>query len=51
LVGVLNLTNRAQLGVFVEEDVERVRLLALVISLVASRAALPERLLESIGVR
>jgi len=51
LVGVLNLTNRAQAGVFVEEDVERVRLLALVISLVASRAALPERLLESTGVR
>ena len=51
LIGVLNLTNRAQRGVFVEEDVERVRLLALVISLVASHAALPERLLESIGVR
>jgi signal transduction protein with GAF and PtsI domain len=51
LVGVLNLTNRAQRGVFVDEDVERVRLLALVISLVASQAALPERLLESIGVR
>ena len=51
LLGVLNLTNRAQRGVFVEEDVERVRLLALVISLVASHAALPERLLESIGVR
>jgi len=51
LVGVVNLTNRVQRGVFVEEDVERVRLLALVISLVASRARLPERLLESIGVR
>ena len=51
LVGVVNLTNRVQRGVFVEEDVERVRLLALVISLVASRAALPERLLETIGVR
>jgi len=51
LVGVLNLTNRAQRGVFVEEDVERVRLLALVISLIASHAGLPERLLESIGVR
>jgi len=51
LIGVLNLTNRAQRGIFVEEDVERVRLLALVISLVASHAALPERLLESIGVR
>ncbi|HEX6536324.1 MAG TPA: GAF domain-containing protein [Gemmatimonadaceae bacterium] len=51
LVGVVNLTNRAQRGVFVEEDVERVRLLALVISLIASHAALPERLLETIGVR
>ena len=36
---MLNLTNRAQRGVFVDEDVERVRLLALVISLVASQAA------------
>lgn len=51
LIGVLNLTNRAQRGVFVEEDVERVRLLALVISLIASHAGLSERLLESIGVR
>lgn len=51
LIGVVNLTNRAQRGVFVDEDVERVRLLALVISLVASHAGLPERLLESIGVR
>lgn len=50
LVGVVNLTNRAQRGVFVEEDVERVRLLAMVISLIASRAALPERLLVTIGV-
>ena len=31
LVGVVNLTNRAQRGVFGAEDVERVRLLALVI--------------------
>jgi GAF domain len=51
LLGVVNLTNRAQRGVFVEEDVERVRLLALVISLVAWQAGLPERLLETIGVR
>ncbi len=51
LVGVLNLTNRARRGVFVEEDIERVRLLALVVSLVASHARLPERLLESAGVR
>ena len=50
LVGVVNLTNRAQRGVFVEEDVERVRLLALVISLVATRARLAERLIDTIGV-
>jgi hypothetical protein len=43
LVGVVNLTNRAQRGVFVEEDVERVRLLGLVISLVVSYARLAER--------
>lgn len=48
LVGVLNLTNRAQRGVFGEADVERVRLLALVISLVACHARLPERLLDSL---
>jgi signal transduction protein with GAF and PtsI domain len=51
LVGVVNLTNRAQRGVFVEEDVERVRLLALVTALIASHAALPERLVEAIGVQ
>lgn len=45
LVGVLNLTNRAQRGVYTEEDVERVRLLGLVISLVASVNRLPERVL------
>lgn len=44
LIGVVNLTNRAQRGLFVEEDVERVRLLSLVISLVATEAALPQRL-------
>jgi GAF domain-containing protein len=44
LVGVVNLTNRAQRGVFIEEDVERVRLLGLVISLVVSHARLAERL-------
>jgi hypothetical protein len=51
LVGVVNLTNRAQRGVFVEEDVERVRLLGLVIALVATRARLAERLIDTIGVR
>lgn len=47
LIGVVNLTNRAQRGLFVEEDVERVRLLGLVIALVATEARLPERLLGS----
>jgi hypothetical protein len=51
LVGVVNLTNRAQRGLFVEEDVERVRLLGLVISLVAREAELPERLFGAIGDR
>ncbi|MEO7359529.1 MAG: GAF domain-containing protein [Gemmatimonadaceae bacterium] len=50
LVGVLNLTNRAQRGVYTDEDVERVRLLGLVISLVASMNRLPERLLEELAV-
>lgn len=46
LVGVVNLTNRVQRGVFVEEDVERVRLLGLVIALVVSHARLAERLMR-----
>jgi hypothetical protein len=46
----VNLTNRVQRGVFVEDDVERVRVLALIIALVASNARLPERLIEAIGV-
>ncbi|MBI2408510.1 MAG: GAF domain-containing protein [Gemmatimonadetes bacterium] len=46
LIGVVNLTNRAQRGLFVEEDVERVRLLGLVISLIALEARLPELLLD-----
>ncbi|WP_396207242.1 GAF domain-containing protein, partial [Gemmatimonas sp.] len=50
LVGVLNLTNRAQRGVYTDEDVERVRLLGLVISLIASRNDLPRRLLETLNV-
>jgi hypothetical protein len=49
LVGVVNLTNRAQRGLFVEEDVERVRMLGLVISLVAHQASLSERLIGVIG--
>lgn len=48
LLGVINLTNRAQRGLFVEEDVERVRLLGLVISLIAVEARLPELLLGTI---
>jgi putative methionine-R-sulfoxide reductase with GAF domain len=51
LVGVLNLANRAQQGVFHEEDVDRVRILGLVIALVASHARLPERLVEALSVR
>ncbi len=50
LVGVVNLTNRAKLGVYSDEDVERVRILALVISLVAFNARLSERLLAAIDV-
>ena len=51
LIGVVNLTNRAHRGLFVEEDVERVRLLGLVISLVAREAELPERLFGTISDR
>jgi putative methionine-R-sulfoxide reductase with GAF domain len=49
LVGVVNLTNRVQRGLFVEEDVERVRLLGLVVSLVAVQAELPERLARNLA--
>lgn len=51
LVGVINLTNRAKSGTYGDEDIERVRLLSLVISLIASRHRLGERLLEVIGGR
>ena len=50
LVGVVNLTNRALHGVFVEEDVERVRLLGLVTALVVTQARLADRMLETLGV-
>jgi transcriptional regulator with GAF, ATPase, and Fis domain len=50
LVGVLNLTNRSQRGVYTDEDVERVRLLGLVISLIAARHSFAERLLGVIDV-
>ncbi|HEY2848249.1 MAG TPA: GAF domain-containing protein [Gemmatimonadaceae bacterium] len=49
LVGVVNLTNRAQHGLFIEDDVERVRLLGLVISLIVCEAQLQDRLYGSIG--
>ncbi len=49
LLGVVNLTNRAQRGLFVEEDVERVRMLALVMSVVAHQASLSSRLFGTIG--
>ncbi len=45
LVGVVNLTNRAQKGIYTDEDVERVRLLGLVISLIAARNDLAARVL------
>ncbi|HEV8446870.1 MAG TPA: GAF domain-containing protein [Gemmatimonadaceae bacterium] len=51
LVGVVNVANRAMQGIFTEEDVDRVRLLGLVISIVASHARLPERLVEALSVR
>jgi hypothetical protein len=51
LVGVVNLANRAMQGVFLDEDVDRVRLLGLVIALVAFHARLPERLVEALSVR
>ncbi len=49
LVGVVNLTNRRLAGVFVDDDLERMRLLALVIALVATNARLPERLAETMS--
>jgi GAF domain len=51
LVGVVNLANRALHGMFFDEDVDRVRILGLVIALVASNARLPERLVEAFSVR
>ena len=50
LVGVVNLANRAMHGIFVEDDIERVRLLGLVISLVSTQAKLSDRLLEALSV-
>jgi GAF domain-containing protein len=50
LVGVVNLTNRSQSAAYTDADVERVRLLGMVIALVATHARLPERLLDVIAV-
>jgi GAF domain-containing protein len=50
LIGVVNLANRALHGLFGEEDVDRVRILGMVIALVASNARLPERLVEALSV-
>jgi signal transduction protein with GAF and PtsI domain len=50
LLGVVNLTNRERQGVFTEEDVERVSLLALVISVIVMEARLTDRLLETSDV-
>lgn len=49
MIGVVNLTNRAKRGVFIEEDVERVSLLGLVIALIAVKNDLPARLLGSLS--
>jgi signal transduction protein with GAF and PtsI domain len=50
VAGVINFTNRAHGGIYVDDDVERVRLLALPIALVAAHARLAERLAEGVGV-
>jgi putative methionine-R-sulfoxide reductase with GAF domain len=50
LVGVVNVTNRTQHGLFVEEDIERVRLLGLVCALAAVEAGLASRLLSTLEV-
>jgi GAF domain-containing protein len=51
LVGVVNIANRAMHGVFLEEDVDRVRMLSLVIAVTAYHARLPERLADILSVR
>jgi signal transduction protein with GAF and PtsI domain len=50
LVGVVNLTNRSTRAGYTDADVERVRLLGLVIALVATHARLPERLVAHLEV-
>lgn len=48
LIGVVNVTNRAQRGVYIEEDVDRIRMLAMLIALIAANAQLPDRLLAAL---
>ena len=50
LLGVVNLASRERQGVFTEEDVERVSLLGLVISLIVVQAKLTEKPLEAVSV-
>jgi hypothetical protein len=50
LVGVVNVANRAMSGVFTETDVDRCRLLGLIIALVATQAQLADRLLPTPSV-
>jgi putative methionine-R-sulfoxide reductase with GAF domain len=47
LVGVINLTNRAQRGLFIDEDLERARLLGLICALAANETGLADRLLAT----
>ncbi len=48
LIGVINLANRAQRGVFVEDDIDRVRVLGSVIALVTHNARLCDRLVGAL---
>jgi hypothetical protein len=48
LVGVLNLTNKAQRGSYTAADVERVRVLAMLLALIITRHDLPARLYEAL---
>jgi hypothetical protein len=50
LLGVINFTNRTLGGSYVEDDVERVRVLALPIAVIALHARLAARLGEAAGV-
>lgn len=48
LVGVVNLTNKAQRGSYTAADVDRVRVLAMLLALIITRHDLPDRLYEAI---